>query len=673
MEALRGREVGRPWPHERTFLVAILLLALVLRVVWVLQMRGNPYFEDPQLDQRLFVDWGRAVARGERFGAETLPTAPLYSWFLGLVFALTGGSLLAARLVQAVLGTVAVYLVHRIGRHAFGPAVGLVGAFFTATSWVVLYYDGELLRESLVNVANLAGLLGTLVLARKASIRVCILAGLAWGLAALLRQQVLLLVPCLAVWLLAGAHVPFKRVLLFGAAVLAPIVPVTAWNTIVGGDFVLISAEGGQTLWIGNNPDADGLTGFTQDTRGDVLGHFEDGRAIAERESGRKLTPSETSSFYVRKVRQFFRDEPAKAWGLLLRKAGLLLTDWEYGNPEQPRFFAERFAPVSRFLPLGFGIALALAAIGIAATWRGALARFPLWSFLLVYGGSIALFLVSARYREPLLPVLFVYSACGAVWLVRSAMARAWTPVAAGIVAGGIVYAASNAPEKPKDTSTAYGLEWLALAANRDGRKDEAVELFRQAIELKPGSCQFHTSLGLTLVSAKRLPEGIAELERGVELCPDSVYALDGLSGAYLQARQPAKAAPIAERSIRIAPHLPHAYYDLGRARISEGRAADAEDAFRKALDRKPDYFNAAYALAMVSLDLGKTEQAIEALRKAVAADAEASEEFLLRAHASLVQSLARAGRRDEAREAARRMVERFPSNEEARRILASL
>jgi hypothetical protein len=43
-----------------------------------------------------------------------------------------------------------------------------------------------------------------------------------------------------------------------------------------------------------------------------------------------------------------------------------------------------------------------------------------------------------------------------------------------------------NGP-KPREVATAYGLEWLALAANRDGRKEEAIDLFRQAIETMPG------------------------------------------------------------------------------------------------------------------------------------------------------------------------------------------
>jgi tetratricopeptide (TPR) repeat protein/4-amino-4-deoxy-L-arabinose transferase-like glycosyltransferase len=677
MGIFRGRHDGQAspdaFPGERTLLAAVLLLALVLRVVWVLQMRANPYFEDPQLDQRLFVDWGRAVAHGERFGTETFPTAPLYAWFLGGVFALTGGSLLAARLVQAVIGTLAVGLVHAIGKRCFGPVVGLVAALFAATSWIVLYYDGELLRESVVNAANLAGILGTLALAKRPSLRTSLLAGLAWGVAALLRQQVLLLLPCLAVWLLASARIPWKRVLLFGAAAFAPILPVTAYNAIAGGDLVLISAEGGQTLWIGNNPQADGLTGFTNDTRGDVLGHFEDGRAIAERETGRKLSPSETSSFYVKKTLAFVRENPGKAAGLLLKKLGLLFTDWEYGNPEQPRFFTERFTPVSRWLPFGFGAALALAVIGLWASRRGAMAVFPLWGFLVVYGGSIALFLVSARYREPLLPALFVYSACGTVWLVRAAIAGSWTRAVAGVAVAGVVYAGTNAPPKPREASTAFGLEWLARVANRDGRTDEALALYRRAIEKLPGACQIHTSFGLALQSAKQMPEAIEELERGAELCPESVDALDSLAQAYVQAGRAEDAEPIAERSIEIAPHLPNAYYYLGRARIAAQSPFTAEEAFQKALERRSDYFNAAYALAMVSLDIGKIDQAIAALRQAVASPDESDEEFRLNAHATLVQALVATGRIEEAREAAKIMLERFPSSEQARRLAEEL
>jgi 4-amino-4-deoxy-L-arabinose transferase-like glycosyltransferase len=201
-------ETGRPDARrERAILVAILLLALVLRVVFVLQMRANPYFEDPQLDQLLFVDWARAIARGEVSRPGVFLTAPLYPWLLGLWFRVFGEDLLAVRLVQAVLGTGTVYLVFLVARRAFDATVGLVAAFLAAIYWLLLYYDGDLLREGLANGANLAGILGVLALASRARPGTCVLAGLVFGLSALLRQQVLLFVPLFALWLLFSARV----------------------------------------------------------------------------------------------------------------------------------------------------------------------------------------------------------------------------------------------------------------------------------------------------------------------------------------------------------------------------------------------------------------------------------------------------------------------------------
>ena len=231
----------------------------------------------------------------------------------------------------------------------------------------------------------------------------------------------------------------------------------------------MISAEGGHTLWSGNNPDADGAAGVPPDTRGDVLGHFEDSWAAAEREEGRTLRPSEYSSHYVHKTLESVRAHPDEA-RLLLRKAWLLVTDWEFASPEEPRFFAERFAPIVRWLPFGFGAALSLAAIGLAVTWRGAARRFPLWGYLLVTSATVVMFAVSARYRAPMLPILLVYSACGAVWLARTALACSFGKLAVGL-RGGPSTRAAQLPFVPKDArprptvSTGSGSRRAARAA----------------------------------------------------------------------------------------------------------------------------------------------------------------------------------------------------------------
>jgi len=647
--------------NERALLLAVVLLALALRVAFVLEMRASPYFDDPQQDQRVYVEWGRAVAEGGGLGTAPFERAPLYAWFLGLVFAVSGGSLLVPRLVQAGLGAVAVLLVHKIGRRVFGPLVGLIAALFAATYWLTLYYQGELLREGVVDVLNLAGILGTLALAQRPSRRAGLLAGFAFGLSALLRQQVLLVVPLLALWLRAGARVQASLVALFCAGVLAPILPVTAIN-VLAGDFVLISSEGGWALWIGNNPEADGVRAFTSDTRTDPLGAREDALAHAEREAGRALTPSEFSAHYVAKTLDFARERPADAARLLARKARLLLTDWEFGNPEEPRFFADRFAPLSRWLPLDFGAALALAALGLFASRRTFAAHLPLWGFLLVYGSTLVLFLVSARYRAPLVPVLLVYSARGAAWIVEAALARKWMPLLAGLAGAVLVLAGSRSYPVREEASWANGTCWLAVAEGRAGRHDEAIRLFEEAIALWPAHCDAHRGLGIKLFRAGRTDEGIAEVERAVELCPESTFGLDTLAEMDLELGRPAAAEPLAERSIRAAPHLHRGHYNLGRARFATGRIAESAEAFRAALANRPDDFNSAYMLGIVSLDLGRVEAGIEALSTAVDSGSAKDEEFLLRAYRALIDALDGAGRREEAQRRAGEMSARFPT-----------
>jgi tetratricopeptide (TPR) repeat protein len=207
----------------------------------------------------------------------------------------------------------------------------------------------------------------------------------------------------------------------------------------------------------------------------------------------------------------------------LLAKARLLLSNHEIGNPEPTRFFADRFAPIVRWLSLGFGFTLALAVVGILASWRGGSHRFLLWGFLLLHAATTVLFLVGARYRAPMMPVLLLYAANGIIALSVAALARRWIPFAAGSATALLVYAASVSVPVDRQASTANGLSWLAVAAGRDGLTDEASALFRESIALAPSSCEAHRGLGVLLFQTDRREEALGELRLAVALCPESV------------------------------------------------------------------------------------------------------------------------------------------------------
>jgi tetratricopeptide (TPR) repeat protein len=666
-----SRATGLGRQRELAILAAILAFALALRVGYVLAMRANPFFDDPQLDQRVFCDWGRAIAAGREFHDGPMLRAPLYAWFLAACFKLFGPSLLAVRLLQACMGTAMVAFVHLVAKRLFDARVGLVAAFIAAAYWILVYYDGEILRESPANMLNMLALWLTLACADRRSLAFGACAGLAWGASALLRPQVLVVVPFLALWLARVAHARPSAIAAFALAVLAPILPVTAYNVFIGHDLVLISPEGGQALWIANNPAADGVTGVAPGTRADWWGNIEDGRAIAERDEGRALKPSEISSYYARRTWRFFVEDPARAARLLLEKLHVFLTDWEFGsNPEEPRFFVERFAPFLLWIPLSFGIVASLAALGFVTSARGAwMARFPLWAFLALYGATVVLFLVSARHRLPVLPALAIYAACGVVWLADAWRTRDRTKLAIGLAGCGIAYLATNSLEVPKAFSTSNGWVWLAYAERRDGRDESAIALLRRAIAIAPDNARAYTALGVVLHALDRDDEAIEALQRAVAITPADIEALDALSDACLKRGRFVEARAAAEKRVAIAPHLSRAYYALGRAQLKLGDVDAASAAFRNAIARKPDYFNAAYALGILARLAHRDDEALDALARAVEHSADARPEFVVDAYANLIDVLTAHGRKAEAVDRAEQMVRRFPDDARAKAL----
>ena len=81
---------------------SVILLAFALRVIYVLQQgAANPLFDAPVLEPRYYVEWARALASGQPYYEGPFFRAPLYPWFLGILFALFGEGYLLPRLVQA--------------------------------------------------------------------------------------------------------------------------------------------------------------------------------------------------------------------------------------------------------------------------------------------------------------------------------------------------------------------------------------------------------------------------------------------------------------------------------------------------------------------------------------------------------------------------------------------
>jgi 4-amino-4-deoxy-L-arabinose transferase-like glycosyltransferase len=626
--------------RERWILAAILLGALLVRVVYVLQSRANPFFAEPAMDAGYHLEWARALAAGHAFQPGPFFRAPLYPWFLALCLRVFGEDLLAVRLVQALIGTGSCWLAWRVGVRAFDARTGLIAAAIGAVYWMLVYFDAELLLPVLeVPTTLLVALAGLRWRERPGSSRALQL-GLALGAAAIVRPNILLFAPLLGLWLVYESKTRLRTLLLAGLGLALPIAPITLYNGLVGGDWTLISTQGGVNLWIGNNPQADGASALVPGTRADWWGGYQDAIQQAEAREGRALKPSEVSDSYVRRVREFWASEPRHAFELTLWKLRLFLTDRELGNNQDERFFALHFGPVLRWLPFGFGLLLPLALLGLVLSARRARELFPLYALVPVYAASVVLFFVNARFRMPLVLPLAIFAAHALAWGLDALRARRFAPLGAALLLASSFWAFVQHVPAGVRIDDAQGWWQLGVHYAQHGDPARALQNFDMALERDPRLARLHRDRGLALAQLGRVDEAEAELRRALELQRDDPASYDELFGFLTDPARArfAEALDVARGCVLALPLYGKGYYGLGRAhfeiyRQTRGDAdptaqdlpglRSAREAFTRALAlpaQPQDRFNAAYGLGEVERLLGSPRAALDAWRTALGA-----------------------------------------------------
>jgi 4-amino-4-deoxy-L-arabinose transferase-like glycosyltransferase len=242
---------------NRIALYLVLILALALRLSWIALVPTWPVS-----DYGVFDKIAMNVATGHGYALTAgLPTTyrpPGYPLLLAGIYAVFGHSILAARLVNALLGVMGCFLTYVLASQLFDRRIGLFAALIVAgfPSYIL---HGNLLATENLFIPLLLGSLVTFLHAvqqEKARWAYWILSGALLGAAVLTRPAILLLP---AVWggVLLWQRVPLKQtaiaVLVIGGVMVATIAPWTVRNARVSGEFIPVATEGGITLLAGHN------------------------------------------------------------------------------------------------------------------------------------------------------------------------------------------------------------------------------------------------------------------------------------------------------------------------------------------------------------------------------------------------------------------------------------
>ncbi len=203
-----------PSRQEWFAVIGIVVLALVLRIVVAVQFEsGHPLADRPVIDEAAYESWALEIAGGDLMGDEVFFQEPLYPYWMASVFAVFGDSRTALRHAQAGVGALTVVLLWALTRRLFGRTAGLVAAFALATYRPLVLLPSLLLKPNLF-VPLVAGLALLVVLASGSdgatARRRWLAVGLVAGLGALLRGNMLILLPLFALWPFqpAGSQVP---------------------------------------------------------------------------------------------------------------------------------------------------------------------------------------------------------------------------------------------------------------------------------------------------------------------------------------------------------------------------------------------------------------------------------------------------------------------------------
>lgn len=608
-----GPDHGEPRaPWWRGPVGAWLLVGAAVRVAYVLLMRGHPRFEAPTMDAGYHLAWARAVASGETFQEGPFFRAPLYPYFLALWTALSPGSTLLARLAQAVLGGVTAALTARLAASVAGRAAAWVAGGLVALSPVLVAFDAELLIPTLLVPLLLVALDLCVRWGGDDRPRAALLTGLAFGVAAIARPNVLLLMPVLFAWTLLRTRRARAGAAL-AAGVLLPILPVTLHNAAAG-DAALVSTQAGVNFWIGNNPESDGVTAIVPGTRQGWWEGYHDAIAAAERAEGRPLLASEVSRHYAGRALDWMGSDPAAAARLTAWKAWLLAANVELANNQDIEFTARRTLPALRFSPSRWDVLLGLGLVGLGLLWRrGRPGAGVLLTFLGVYGLSIVAFFVNSRFRVPLWPVLAVGAGSASVALATAVAARRWREVALVALPAALLAAGSNVLPAAVSRSDAAGYADLGRAELARGDAAAALAHLQRATALSPGSVQIRMALAVAIV------EATGDAERALRSLQEVFPRATGHDRAELEARilslrvstgdGPAVLAQVTA-ALRARPGDGALRFVLAMAQASSGQAPGAAETLEALLVDEPTNVTAALFLGALQEELGRVDAA---------------------------------------------------------------
>jgi Flp pilus assembly protein TadD len=141
-----------------------------------------------------------------------------------------------------------------------------------------------------------------------------------------------------------------------------------------------------------------------------------------------------------------------------------------------------------------------------------------------------------------------------------------------------------------KTTNNPIILDNMVNVLMGEGRLDEAIALYAEAVRINPNRADSYNNMGLVLIKRGRADEAIPNFLKAIRINPDHAAAHYNL-GTVLASQGKLDGAIYHFREcVRIKPDYEQAYNNLGNALFLENRIDEAIASYREALRLNPDF-----------------------------------------------------------------------------------
>lgn len=567
----------------KTYLV-VFLTAIVTRIFFFVCI------DEPALFYK-YPFFAEKLARGADIGERLVDLSPFYLYFLTFLKKAFGVDWILLKFIHSFVGALNCLLLYVVGSRAFRKEIGFLAALIFSVYGNLIILESTLEPTVFVLLFNLLTLYFLLRMREDLDSLGprCVpplIAGLFAGLSIITKPNSLLFLPLGVVWLLfwvdrnLAFHKRLSYALLFCGAALLIVMPITVRNYVKLHDFILVTGDAGKVFFHGNGKGATALEGtglpdegFAEESTDEPDYAHVLYRKTAARLSGGRLSPSESSSFWVRRALSDILSDPVSYMKLEVKKLFYFFNDYEM---HYIAFAYKEYKSSLSFPFIRYGIIASLGLLGMMLAVRDFKKHFLVYGAVFVYLICSMLFLVQSRYRTPAVPYLCLFASYSVYTLREMVVARRFKRVALALVVVGIFFIL---------THFVYRVEI------------NGVDRWQQATKI-------HYQMGARPLFEKgRYQEAISELSRCLSIVPDfsPAHNLRGKSLALLGKHEESLVS--FKRVISLSPNLPEGYKNAGFHYLIQGDTQAARDYLSKALTLAPHDTKVREALAKLKTE----------------------------------------------------------------------